>query len=618
MLYNPEVETIPAFLFGQNLEHTRYSIYQGLSAQMLRNRKFAGKPSRDGIASEWQPIAIDKECFHNLVWSPCSDGKLFCEMLWDSTYTRHAVTVSQCGKMPRRNECFSQAISNYGDIPVGIVQNGIQLSHKKYIFRIALQNGTNVAFPQVAVAIFTGQQIIHKELVTGVGSDWSTHEFVFSAPAECEASVFVGLESRGIIRCGMVSLLPSDHFYGMRRDVITQLKTIGTSLLRWPGGNFAGEYFWRDGLLDPDMRAPSQSAMEIETQPYSGGFDNNELGTDEIIALCREIGAEPFFTINPVWFSPEESAAWVEYCNGSPDTPMGKIRQERGFPEPYRVRFWSLGNEIGFQHMEGGNNPEQYAELGKRHTNAMRLVDNTISICGSGPYPNSEWCRQVATTMLPEVGAVSLHHYAVINPLDFTSPEGCSKSYHDIVGRVDEFESLVAEMRRDLPQEISLSLDEWNVWYAWYRNPGTAEGMFAARFFHWLFRAYRHYRIGCACFFEAINEGAIRVDPTTCHLTATGQVFSIMSGHIGGIPCSHGHDKQNIFVTRHTKNAYLTCFNDSYDQEHLLTFPIVGTIKSAQLFIASDIYPGSCFTETAWNPAANITLPPRSILALKW
>ena len=88
--------------------------------------------------------------------------------------------------------------------------------------------------------------------------------------------------------------------------------------------------------------------MGLETQPHSLGYDFNEINTDDFVALCKEIGAEPFITINPTWNTEEECAQWVEYCNGDVDTEYGRIRIERGYKEPYNVKYWSLGNEFGY------------------------------------------------------------------------------------------------------------------------------------------------------------------------------------------------------------------------------------------------------------------------------
>lgn len=104
---------------------------------------------------------------------------------------------------------------------------------------------------------------------------------------------------------GAVSMMPDNHFHTMRRDTVEKLKEIGVRLLRWPGGNFAGEYRWQDMFLHPDRRAPMEGYMENETQPFTHGYDMHEIDTDDFIALCREIGAEPFLTINAAWDSPK-------------------------------------------------------------------------------------------------------------------------------------------------------------------------------------------------------------------------------------------------------------------------------------------------------------------------
>ncbi len=594
-----DTKCLPRSLFGQNLEHTRSCIYQGLSAQLIRNRKFAGKPSRDGVASEWLP------------WG---EG-MFYEMLWKSIFLKHE--TSEYGQMPRRNECFTQGVSNYGGTPGGIRQTGLALSGgEKYTLRIAWRNGGDKGTVETLVKLSGNGIVFLQEKVSGITSDWSIAEFHFTCECDTDAELSIGLDACGSVWLGMVSLMSDNNFRGMRPDVIAHLKAIGTSLIRWPGGNFAGEYLWRDGLLPADERKPSQSFMEIETQPYTNGFDYNELGTDDIIALCREIGAEPFFTINPVWFSPEESAAWVEYCNGSADTPLGKLRAERGFPEPFNVRFWSLGNEMGFGHMEGTKNGGQYAVLGRRHAEALLNVDKNITICSSGPYPDAEWCRDAAVPLSDVAPLVSLHHYCVVEPLDFTSKEACHKTYHDIIDRTAEYEEWVLKMRQELPLSVAISLDEWNVWYGWYRNPGAAEGIFTARFYLWLFNAYRKYNIACACYFEAVNEGAIRVDARKSELTANGQVMALMSPHAGGIPCELWNTEKS-FATRHENGIYMTVLNDSDTENMDFTLPASGIPEKMTLWTASNIYPGSRFVSSELQTEnSKVTLPPLSLLTI--
>lgn len=95
-------------------------------------------------------------------------------------------------------------------------------------------------------------------------------------------------------------------------------------------------------------------------------------------AVNGGLSAQPMLTLNLAWSSPEESAQWVEYCNGSADTEYGRRRAENGHPEPYHVRFWSLGNEMGYGHMEGPQGSSAYAELAQRHVDAMLAVSATL------------------------------------------------------------------------------------------------------------------------------------------------------------------------------------------------------------------------------------------------
>lgn len=194
--------------------------------------------------------------------------------------------------------------------------------------------------------------------------NWTRYEVELRPDkSDPDSDLRITWEGMGNVCFGAISLLPSDNFRGMRRDVIEKMRELGIKILRWPGGNFAGEFNWMDGLLPVDMRAPFQSYLGLETQPHTMGFDFSEINTDDFIALCREIGAEPFITINPCWNTPEENAAWVEYCNGSSSTKYGRIRKERGWEEPYNVQFWSLGNEFGYGHMEGDNTPGGYCRV---------------------------------------------------------------------------------------------------------------------------------------------------------------------------------------------------------------------------------------------------------------
>ena len=149
-----------------------------------------------------------------------------------------------------------------------------------------------------------GKEVYCRTTFTGEGADWTRFEVELTPQAaDPDADLRICWEEAGHVCVGAISLLPKDHFHGMRRDVVEAMKELGIKVLRWPGGNFAGEFNWMDGLLPVDMRAPFQSYLGLETQPHTMGYDYSEINTDDFIALCREIGAEPFITINLLEYS---------------------------------------------------------------------------------------------------------------------------------------------------------------------------------------------------------------------------------------------------------------------------------------------------------------------------
>ena len=133
--------------------------------------------------------------------------------------------------------------------------------------------------------------------------------------------------------------MPGDNVNGMRADTLALLKDLNGTIYRWPGGNFASGYDWRDGVGDRDRRPPRKN-------PAWTGVEHNDFGTDEFIAFCREIGAEPSIAANTGFGDAYSAAQWVEYCNGSSDTTAGAWRAQNATPVPYDVKYWCVGNEM--------------------------------------------------------------------------------------------------------------------------------------------------------------------------------------------------------------------------------------------------------------------------------
>lgn len=594
---DPEDLLVSPYLFGSNLEHTRSCLYTGLSAQMVRNRKFAGKPTAcEGCAMEWFPL-----------------GKRAVFAL-DEPYTRHGEGYH----MKRNTECNSVSIFNpFQGETAGLGQHGIAISQgQPYLFGMVVKTQNPVEFA-VSLTDRAGKEVYCRTTFTGEGADWTRFEVELTPQAaDPDADLRICWEEAGHVCVGAISLLPKDHFHGMRRDVVEAMKELGIKVLRWPGGNFAGEFNWMDGLLPVDMRAPFQSYLGLETQPHTMGYDYSEINTDDFIALCREIGAEPFITINPCWNTPEENAAWVEYCNGDASTPYGKLRAQRGHQEPYNVQLWSLGNEFGYGHMEGDNTPSGYCQIALENGKKMLEASPNLSLCSSGPYPNKEWAELSAKPLGGISQMISQHYYGYAP--HYTSLATVEEEYNRCLASVSRMRDLLHQSRQWLEPSTRISMDEWNVWYAWYRPSSVTDGIYAALALHMLMEEAEKSGIALACHFQAVNEGMLCVKPDHVSLTAQGQVFSRMNRwHMGNRLCSASQEAV-VSVDREGRMA-VTVVNAAFRSEKPVDFSSFGPCSEAMLFSSDTVLPPSEFTVTdVLEQAAGGTfqMPPHSVLLM--
>ncbi len=603
-------EYLSPYIFGHNLEHTRAAVNNGLSAQMLRNRKFAGKPSRNcGLASHWFGIG-EKTLFYLDEFE---------------TYTRHICLEN----MRRRNEIQSQTVQNMtAGVVSGMGQSGIAVEAGR---SYSLRTVTKVSKPltlNVEIAAAEGDVIYaSKQLRLTPSEEWSVTEFeMVPSLRDDSACIRYTFTEQAEICFGALSMMPSDHFHGMRSDVVAHLKAIGPTILRWPGGNFAGEYRWKDGLLDADARGPLCAATEIETQPYTDGFDYHEINTDDFIALCREVGAEPFLTINLAWSTPEESAQWIEYCNGSADTEYGRIRAERGFTEPYDVKFWSLGNEMGFHHMEGPVSPSEYTSIASAHAEALLKNCPDIRVFASGPYPNEEWTVHSGAVLADKAPYLSFHWYSRPTGFHYTTGEEVRDTYEQIVATAETNFTVAETMRKTMDRtgvKMHISFDEWNQWYSWYRPSCTGEGIFTAKFINGIVNSSTRLDIPVCCYFQPVGEGAIMITPTSSRLSANGQVFSLMKAHQGGRMCPVTGDSEcRAAATLKDGVLTVTLVNDSYDRAENMELAVKGKVRKATLLSCEDIRPYTYFTESELEvipgkKSLKTTLPPHSIASIE-
>lgn len=246
---------------------------------------------------------------------------------------------------------------------------------------------------------------------------------------------------------------------GFRLDVLEAVKGIKPPLVRWPGGNFASSYHWEEGI-GPRERRPRVF------DPAWGAEEPNEFGTCEYIEWVRMVGAEPFIVVNAGNGTPEEAARWVEFCNSRGNTRYARLRRELGYPEPFSVKLWGVGNELYGRWQVGFCvDGEECARRTVEFVNQMKRADPSIKVVAVGCDYDPEWNVDMVKGAGEYIDYLSIHRYV------FTSHQ---KRYEDLVAWPIAIEEdllaiyrtvQMARARYHVKREIKLAFDEWNVWY---------------------------------------------------------------------------------------------------------------------------------------------------------
>jgi len=261
---------------------------------------------------------------------------------------------------------------------------------------------------------------------------------------------------------------------GIRNDVVEALKKIQIPNLRWPGGCFADEYHWMDGI------GPREQRPKMINTHWGGVTEDNSFGTHEFMDLCEQLGAEPYICGNLGSGTVEEMSKWVEYLNSDAVSPMTDLRRKNGRDKPWNVKFWGVGNESWGC---GGNmTPEFYADQFRRYATFCRNYGNNrlLKIAGGANSEDYNW-TEVLMQKIPHwmMWGISLHYYTT-NWNDKGPATGFPENrYFDILNRCLKVENAIdrhiAIMNKyDPAKNVALVVDEWGTWYD--VEPGTNPG----------------------------------------------------------------------------------------------------------------------------------------------
>jgi len=279
----------------------------------------------------------------------------------------------------------------------------------------------------------------------------------------------------GGIFVGEDSKIPNVN--GMRCDVVEALKEMGLPVLRWPGGCFADEYHWKDGIGEKANR------KKMVNTHWGGVVEDNSFGTHEYFELCRQIGCDTYVNGNVGSGSVEEMNEWVEYMTFDGVSPMALLRAKNGDEKPWDLKYFGVGNESWGC---GGNmDPEYYGCLFKRYNTYVRDYNSNKHILRVACGPNAgdyHWTKEVMDKVKNYADAISLHYYTV--PTGKWHHKGSATEFDDeeymsTISKAYKMEELVtnhlAAMKAVKPNSrVKLIIDEWGTWYD--VEPGTNPG----------------------------------------------------------------------------------------------------------------------------------------------
>ena len=542
---------ISPYIFGQFVEHAGNLIYTTLWGEMLDDRKFyyamMPKPPEDtNVAPQGGGFGGRRRGVGPGRWNPIGPVD----------------SVVMDTNNPFVGD-HSPMIRLAGDTLRGIRQTGVNfVAGKTYTGRVQLAGdptakvSVNIVWDTNADKGDAGLSIVTMQL----RKDYRPFNFSFTADKSGTARFEIIGTGTGTFHVGAVSLMPADNLNGWRPDAIAALKSLRSGVYRFPGGNFVSAHEWRNAIGDPDKRPPTWDPVWRALQP-------NDIGTDEFMTMCQLLDVEPYITVNAGTGDAWSAAQYVEYANGDVSTPMGKQRAANGHPEPYKVKFWGIGNEMwGITYQYGAMKPNQFAFKHNEFAHAMRKVDPTIKLISCGAMPDtmtgSKESLSLGTNLVPPYLSagdwsgmlfsncfnnfeIMSDHYYNYGATHFSLAEGkqvpndpnepvtdwMRRPANHVRIKYEEYK----EYEKLFPQLVTnpkpLNIDEWA--YS-SRGGGVSYPVYPA--YAWVFHEmFRHSDIIQMAAYTFATSLLSR-DGTNVSLNANALVFKIYRDHFGSIP----------------------------------------------------------------------------------
>ena len=448
-------------LYGQFAEFMFQDIKSGLSAELVRDRGFDESPDAQGLPRHWERDPDDRN----------DDGAM--QFAWDSTVytpvdgdantlaTQHSLRVDiQHDEGQRRG-------IRQGWIPV---REGIEYHGYLWLKGTDYNGSVTVALE----ADETGGEQYASATLADISGDWKQYPFTLaSAKSDPLAKIAILFHGHGRLWLDQVSLMPGDAEAGVRHEVEQRVAALHPAFIRWPGGNVAQDYHWKWGVGPRDQRPVWVNIS------WRNELEPSDFGTNEFIQFARRIGTEPSLTVNVEGrgATADEAAAWVQYCNGPPQSKYGALRSANGSTEPFHVKYWEIGNEIWGDWVRGHSDAVTYANNLNRYAETMKAIDPSIKIIASGDN-NLDWNRTVLKIAGRNIDYLAVHHYYGDSEMkgDINNLWARPLHYEHFYGQMQQI------IRELVPsREIKLAVNEWNTSLPLPRQHSMESALYAAR-----------------------------------------------------------------------------------------------------------------------------------------
>lgn len=515
--------TVSKDIFGKFLEMNGTQIYPGIYAQYLANGSFEQwytKPN--GTAQTppwWQRSSIiyrDTPTYKGIAypWQPVS-GTSSIAAAGGVQYSMKGGGVEGAAKNP----FFQQIVLTKQTTRAGILQRIALPDKRTRSYNVSFSVKGSVSSAKVLLEGSTGKVLAQARV--SVNGKWTRHKVNLHL-AGVSSTRYMGspfgeyrlvFESQGTgtLDLDWATLIPGDAVDGkFNPTTIKLLKEYHVTSIRW-GGNYSSQYEWKNGI------GPIQQRPVTKDLAW-GGLEYNYFGTNEFLEFCKAAGVQPILDVAySSYDSAQQAAQWVQYVNGSVNTPMGKLRAEDGHPKPWNVKVWQVGNETYGPYEIGHTTAQNFAKGFKQYFQAMKKVDPNITVIASGIDPlYTQFGHPVGTlptwnkTLISMLGpnnleGLDIHRYVVgvtnakIRSQWLTNNKTNPIGYNQaLVNFPTEYGSLLQSLNHQALQggirHLIVSVGEWNlqpnVSAGWPRAdyPTMAHASFVASMFNTFIR----------------------------------------------------------------------------------------------------------------------------------